>query len=273
MLDTWFEAVGASGKTFFRKRTIYDTLSTYWAKEIKDLSNCMLAGSAYGGLIAVTRDTRYIPKISPNSMKQTIFTHTSAGKPMGKFLWEDKFHGALLHMFWSDDELLVCISKYVLHVFAIEYLTDDVIRIGTVVLLDVFGSPVLKYELKIGEYVNEFLEDESSRLTFESIIACANWEGGIVFLTYHKGIKQHTLLKLWTVANVRIPNLEEVNEIEIEEELDETKRVDLTLLSPCHNEHSMLRIYVCYEISSSVTVFNLFPDHSESVKQDTVVCV
>ena len=113
MLDTWFEAVGSTSKIFFRKRLVYDTLSAYWAKDLGDLSNCMLVSSGYGGVIAVTRDTRYIPKIKPSALKQTIYTHTSAGKPVGKYSWEDKNLGALLYMFWSDDELLVCVSKYV----------------------------------------------------------------------------------------------------------------------------------------------------------------
>jgi hypothetical protein len=72
---------------FFQKREVYE-MHPKWVEDISRiyglLGDCIIAGAPFGGPVAVTKDTRGLPKVS-GKLKQKVSIYTSAGRPLGDF--------------------------------------------------------------------------------------------------------------------------------------------------------------------------------------------
>jgi hypothetical protein len=72
---------------FFQKREVYK-MHPRWVDDIAryfgQLGDCIVAGAPFGGPVAITKDTRGLPKMA-GRLKQRVSIYTSAGKPLGDF--------------------------------------------------------------------------------------------------------------------------------------------------------------------------------------------
>ena len=73
-----------------------------------DLTKVVLAGSPFGGPLAVVRDEKKILQVSESSLKSQLRIYSSAGDLFAAVHWDK--HG-LVGMSWNSKEELVCVLE------------------------------------------------------------------------------------------------------------------------------------------------------------------
>ena len=100
---------------FYKKEHVY---TMEWGN--LDLSSFLVAGSSFGGPIALIRNPKKIVTVHSQTKRPTMFIYTSSGKLISQFVWEK---GNIVGLSWAKNEILVCVVEQ-----------------GTVFLFDVHGS-------------------------------------------------------------------------------------------------------------------------------------
>lgn len=129
---------------FYRKEEIY---TMEW--EGVDLSRFRIAGSSYGGPIAMIRNDNKILELETENIKSIMYFYTSSGKLINHFQW---VHGKIVGMEWTDTENFVA-----------------VINDGTVCIFDIHGE---YSQFSLGHNTKE-----------NGIIDCLIWGSGLVAMT------------------------------------------------------------------------------------------
>ncbi|KAL0479856.1 vacuolar protein-sorting protein VPS16, partial [Acrasis kona] len=193
---------GKKGKpVYYRKKEIY---AMEWTSENVNLSDCLVCAATYGGPIAITRDPRKMLRVKNSDGKQYIYIYTCAGKLLSKFEWLLSSRGSLIHIGFSDEEALICVS-------------DD----GQVFLYDLFGKTLFQFS-----FVPEVKEKEILKVT--------TWGNGVAILTkdFH----------VFVVSDLDAPYCEKLSMVPVVGEYDDEKEIAMCVIPPEQSTTNQIEI-------------------------------